>query len=135
MMSIAYAREPDLPAAAFQAVLRRSGLAARRPADDLARLGEMLRNADLVVTARDGKRLVGVSRAITDFAYCCYLSDLAVDEAYQRQGIGRRLIEKTRKAAGETCTLILLSAPAAADYYGHVGMTRAENCWTWPRAR
>src|SRR5579862_8082723 len=127
-MTIVYACEPDLSALEFRDVLIASTLGARRPVDDLARLERMLRNATIVVTARDGARLVGVSRAITDFAYCCYLSDLAVDVAYQRQGIGKRLIEETRKRAGEGCTLVLISAPAAEGYYPKIGMTQ-KNCW------
>lgn len=89
-MTISYGLEPELAAEEFREVLVASTLGERRPVQDLVRLDEMLRNADVVVTARDAARLVGVSRAITDFAYCCYLSDLAVDAEYQRWGNGRR---------------------------------------------
>lgn len=108
-MTIEFASEPQLSAEEFQAVLVASTLAERRPAQDLKRLDEMLRHADLVVTARNDRRLVGIARAITDFAYCCYLSDLAVDTQFQHKGIGRRLIEETHRAAGETTSLILLA--------------------------
>lgn len=121
-MTIAYALEPDLSAEAFQEVLRSSGLAQRRPADDLARLDKMLRQASIVVTARDGGRLVGISRAITDYSFCCYLSDLAVDRAYQGQGIGKKLIDETHAAAGPQTGLYLVSAPAAVGYYPKIGM-------------
>ena len=84
-----YQLEPDLTVAEFIDLLERSTLAERRPVDDEARLEVMLKNADIIVTARCGDLLVGVARAITDFAFCCYLSDLAVDETYQRQGIGK----------------------------------------------
>jgi hypothetical protein len=91
MVELVYALEPTLTAEEFQAVLIASTLAARRPADDLARLDKMLRNAQIIVTARHNGRLVGISRAITDFAFCCYLSDLAVDQAFQhRQKTYRR---------------------------------------------
>lgn len=121
-MTIAYALEPDLSAEAFLEVLRSSGLAQRRPADDLARLDKMLRQANIVVTARDGGRLVGISRAITDYSFCCYLSDLAVDRAYQGQGIGKKLIDETHAAAGPQTGLYLVSAPAAVGYYPKIGM-------------
>ena len=134
-MPIAYSVEPDLSPKAFRTILIASTLADRRPADDLDQLERMLRQANIVVTARNSGRLVGVARAITDFSYCCYLSDLAVDVAYQRQGIGRRLIDETRMTAGDRATLILLSAPAAASYYAHIGMKQAQNCWTIPRSR
>ena len=134
-MTIAYQLEPDLRAEEFQAVLQASTLAARRPADDLPRLDEMLRRADIIATARDGKKLIGISRAISDFSYCCYLSDLAVDEAYQRQGIGKRLIEETHRASGERTMLLLLAAPAAEKYYPRIGMEPHHSAWMFQRAR
>ena len=131
-MSFLYALEPDLSALDFQAVLVASTLAQRRPADDLARLERMLRAADIVATARDQGRLIGISRAITDFSYCCYLSDLVVDLAYQRQGIGKRLIAETHEAAGKTTTLILVAAPAAESYYPKIGMHHVTSAWSIP---
>jgi ribosomal protein S18 acetylase RimI-like enzyme len=127
------ALEPDLPAEEFQLVLLASGLAERRPATDLVRLDRMLRQADLIVTARDGDQLVGISRAVADFSYCCYLSDLAVDVAYQRRGIGKRLIAETHRAAGLGTTLVLIAAPAAEGYYEKIGLKHNASCWTIPR--
>jgi predicted N-acetyltransferase YhbS len=134
-MTITYSLEPDLPAEEFRAVLIASTLGERRPVDDLPRLDRMLRQADIVATARDGARLVGISRALTDFSYCCYLSDLAVDAAYQRQGIGKRLIAMTHEAAGDLTALILVAAPAAESYYPRIGMQQRPSCWTLSRAR
>lgn len=133
-MPITYALEPDLTAQEFQHVLVASTLAERRPANELPRLDKMLRHADLIVTARDDGRLVGISRAITDFSYCCYLSDLAVDTAYQKQGIGKRLIEETRTHAGECASLILIAAPAAESYYPRIGMQPVKSCWVIPKS-
>lgn len=135
-MAITYSLEPDLSAEEFRAVLIASTLGERRPVDDLPRLDGMLRQADVIVTARDDRRLVGVSRAITDFAYCCYLSDLAVDVGYQRRGIGRRLIAEThRYAGGDLVTLNLIAAPAAEQYYPRIGMQQRPSCWTLSRKR
>ncbi len=131
---IHYENEPDLTALEFVACLVRSTLAERRPVSDLTRIERMLRKADIVITARaESGLLVGVSRAISDFCYCTYLSDLAVDVDYQRQGIGRELIERTHLAAGLETTLILLSAPKAQSYYPHIGMVRHESAWTIQR--
>ena len=131
-MDIAYQFEPGLTADEFVDLLVRSTLAERRPVHDQATIRGMLEHADVILTARCAGRLVGVSRAISDFAYCTYLSDLAVDEAFQRQGIGRELIRRTHEAAGRQTTLILLSAPKAREYYPHIGMTRHESCWIIP---
>jgi GNAT superfamily N-acetyltransferase len=132
-MSVTYLREPDLTPDEFIDVLVRSTLAERRPVHDLATIRAMLKNADVILTARLGGLLVGVSRAVTDFAFCTYLSDLAVDEKHQRQGIGRELIRRTHEAAGLHTTLILLAAPKAEGYYPHIGMTKHESCWVIPR--
>ncbi len=134
-MPILYAHEPELSAEAFREVLIASTLGERRPVHDLQRLQRMLRAADLIVTARDEGRLVGISRALTDFSYCCYLSDLAVDAAYQRRGIGRRLIAETHALAGDLTTLILVAAPSAESYYARIGMTQRPSCWTLPPGR
>lgn len=132
-LNVLYELEPDLAVDEFIGVLRRSTLAERRPVDDLETMRGMLRHADVIVTARVAQQLVGVSRAITDSSYCTYLSDLAVDVAYQRRGIGRALIRRTHEAAGLATTLVLLAAPKAASYYPHIGMTRHDSCWIVPR--
>jgi predicted N-acetyltransferase YhbS len=131
--TVTYQLEPDLASEEFIDVLVRSTLAERRPVSDPATIRAMLKNADVIMTARLDGLLVGVSRAITDFAYCTYLSNLAVDERHQRQGIGRELIRRTHEAAGLHTTLILLAAPKAQAYYPHIGMTRHESCWVIPR--
>jgi predicted N-acetyltransferase YhbS len=131
--TIAYAVEPDLDPDEFIDVLVRSTLAERRPVDDRSRIARMLSEADVIVTARLDGLLVGVSRAITDFSFCTYLSDLAVDEALQRQGIGRELIRRTHEAGGLHSNLILLAAPKAETYYPHIGMTKHGSCWIIPR--
>lgn len=128
-----YACEPDLAAAEFIDLLIRSTLAERRPVDHPETIAGMLRHADIIVTARSEGKLIGVSRAISDFHYCTYLSDLAVDRDFQRRGIGKRLIEWTHQTAGLRTTLILLAAPLARTYYPHIGMTPHESCWVIPR--
>ena len=126
---IHYQLEPNLSVDEFTDVLVRSTLAERRPVSDRETMQQMLAHADIVLTARQEGRLVAVSRAITDFSYCTYLSDLAVDEAFQGRGIGRELIRRTHEAAGVTTTLVLLAAPKAQTYYPHIGMTKHESCW------
>jgi ribosomal protein S18 acetylase RimI-like enzyme len=133
MDEVAYQLEPDLGLDEFLDVLRRSTLAERRPVAERETLHAMLRNADILATARIDGLLVGISRALTDFAWCTYLSDLAVDEAHQRRGIGRELIRRTHQAAGLQTTLILLAAPKARAYYPRIGMLAHDSCWTIPR--
>ena len=135
MSTLTYQLETDLKEEEFVDVLQRSGLAERRPVDNTQCIAGMLKNADVIVTVRNQDNfLVGVSRAITDFSYCTYLSDLAVDQTYQKQGIGKRLIEETHKQAGRNTTLILLAAPAARQYYPRIGMESHDSCWITPGA-
>jgi predicted N-acetyltransferase YhbS len=123
---------PELGVEEFIDVLTRSTLAERRPVGEPDRIRTMLANADVLVTARHHHVLVGISRAITDRAFCTYLSDLAVDEAFQHRGIGKELIRLTHEFAGIDTTLILLAAPKARTYYPKVGMESHDSCWIIP---
>jgi predicted N-acetyltransferase YhbS len=89
----------------------------------------MLEHADVLCTAWDGDKLVGVARSVTDFAFCCYLSDLAVDEAYQRMGIGKGLIEETKSKLGPKAFIVLLAAPKAEGYYPKIGFEAHRSAW------
>ncbi|WDZ94286.1 GNAT family N-acetyltransferase [Herbaspirillum sp. WKF16] len=128
-MSIAYKTDVSLTVEQFIDVLSRTSLGPRRPLDDRACMQAMIANANLVATAWDGELLIGVARCVTDFAYACYMSELAVDENYQRRGIGKELIRHARARLGPRCRLRLLAAPDAADYYGHIGFTHSPRCW------
>lgn len=128
-MSISYQLEPNLTPEEFVDVLVRSTLAERRPVGKPDVILRMLRHASVIATARSDGKLVGVSRAISDFTYCTYLSDLAVDQAYQRRGIGKELIRRTHESAGLDTHLILLAAPKARGYYPHIGMEPHDSCW------
>jgi GNAT superfamily N-acetyltransferase len=108
---------------------RDSTLGERRPIDDRGIVEAMLRHANLVVTAWDAGRLVGLSRTLTDFAYVGYLSDLAVALSHQRQGIGSELIARTRARLGPRSMLVLLAAPKAVDYYPKLGFKRHDSAW------
>lgn len=128
-MTVLDGQESDLAPEAFVDILERADFAARRPLDDPERVARMLRQADILLCARVEGRLVGVARSISDFSYCTCLSDLAVDRAFQRRGIGRELIRRTHGIAGRRTTLLLLSAPDAMGYYRRIGMAPVETGW------
>lgn len=133
MPTIEYRHNFPLEAADVAAVFDNSGI--RRPTKDLARIERMFANANLILSAWHEGKLIGVCRALTDFSYCCYLSDLAVDKAFQKHGIGRELIARVRSAIGEEVALVLLSAPEAKEYYPKVGFEKIENGFIIKRAR
>lgn len=122
---IEYRHNFSLEAADVAAVFDASGI--RRPTKDLARIKRMFDNANLIFSAWHEGKLVGVCRALTDFSYCCYLSDLAVIKSHQNHGIGRELIARVRSVIGDEVALVLLSAPEAMEYYPKVGFEDIEN--------
>jgi predicted N-acetyltransferase YhbS len=134
-MSIHYDSSRTITESQFIDVLRRSTLSERRPIDDLACISAMLRHANLLCTAWNGDKLIGVARSVTDFEYCCYLSDLAVDVAYQRQGIGKALIALTQSRLGAKARIILLAAPKATEYYPRIGFDAHNSAWVLPATR
>lgn len=133
-MEIRYEADRSISGSAFVDLLKRSTLAERRPVDDPKCIEAMLRHANLLITAWEGEKLVGVARSVTDFEYCCYLSDLAVDESYQKRGIGRELIRRTQSKLGPRAKLILLAAPKAESYYPRIGFTAHRSAWVLPAA-
>lgn len=114
-------------------VFKASGI--RRPFDDLNRMKKMLDNANLLVTAWDGEKLIGVARALSDFSYCCYLSDLAVIKEYQHQDIGHELVTQIQNQIGDECVLILLAAPEVMEYYPRIGFTKVDNAFVINRKK
>lgn len=131
---ITYQIEKALETEEFTQVLVNSTLGERRPIDDSERITGMIQGANLIVTARDNGKLVGVARCLTDFVYCTYLSDLAVDEKYQKKGIGKELIRITKENTSNA-KLILLAAPKAVGYYPKIGMTQWEQCYVLDNVR
>jgi GNAT superfamily N-acetyltransferase len=131
-MNIEYSHDRKITTEEFVDVLRRSTLAERRPIEDCGRISDMLAYANLTCTAWHGDVLIGVSRSVTDFSFCCYLSDLAVDVAYQRNGVGKQLIRVTQSRLHPECKIILLAAPKAEGYYPKIGFSHHHSAWVYP---
>ncbi len=128
-MNIEYKTDTPVSADQFIALLTASTLSERRPVEDRICMEGMVNNSNLMITAWDGDKLVGIARSMTDFHYACYLSDLAIDKHYQKQGIGKKLLSITQAQLGEKCKLILVAAPDANSYYEHTGFTNNPRCW------
>jgi ribosomal protein S18 acetylase RimI-like enzyme len=128
-MGIEYRSSADISVEEAIDLYKRSTLSERRPVDRPDIFADMFKHANLVISAWDGGRLVGISRSLTDFSYVAYLSDLAVDAAYQRQGIGKKLMEETRQRLGRECMIVLLAAPKANDYYPKLGFEHNPRAW------
>jgi GNAT superfamily N-acetyltransferase len=127
-MNISYQINPQLSVQDLISILNRSTLGLRRPLSDLDAMQAMLDHANVYVGAFEGDKLVGLARCMTDFVYTTYLADLAVDEAYQHQGIGKNLIKEVKQFIPRA-RVILLAAPAAEGYYPKIGMQRHDHCF------
>ena len=113
----------------FIEILYNSTLGERRPVDDIKTIQEMLDNTDIIITATINDKIIRIARTVTDFNYCCYLSDLAVHKDYQHKGIGKKLINKVQEQLNNKCKIILLSAPNASEYYPNIGFTQHDSAW------
>ena len=132
---ITYRLGNELELDAVIELYRASTLGERRPIDDRECMRRMLANANLVVTAWESEVMVGIARSLTDFTYATYLSDLAVRESHQRRGIGTELIRRTQRECGPECSLILLSAPKAVEYYPRIGMEQHPHAYWLPKGK
>jgi GNAT superfamily N-acetyltransferase len=132
-LQITYKVNAEINAEELSSVFRASGI--KRPVDDLPRLGRMIDHADILISAWVGNKLVGIARAITDFSYCCYLSDLAVDKNYQKNGVGKELIALLKDELGEEVALLLLASQEAMEYYPRIGFTEIDNGFKIARKR
>ena len=128
-MDIDYRDDAALTVEQAISLYRRSTLGERRPVDRPDIFANMLKHADLIISAWHGEQLVGISRSLTDFSYVAYLADLVVDVAYQRQGIGKRLVEETKRRLARECMIVLLAAPDANDYYPRLGFEHNPRAW------
>jgi GNAT superfamily N-acetyltransferase len=109
-----------------------STLGKRRPVHDRSRMQKMIECANLIVTAWDGSKLVGIGRSFTDYSCVTYMHCLAVRSSHQRHGIGREIIKCTQVQGGPHATLVLTAAPEAERYYPHVGFVNVPQCWILP---
>ena len=128
-MSIKYRDDAALSAEEVIDLYNRSTLGERRPVNRPDIFEQMLKSSNLIITAWHQEKLVGISRSLTDFSYVAYLSDLAVDSIYQKQGIGRQLINETKARLWPECKIVLLSAPKANDYYPKLGFEHNPRAW------
>jgi len=132
-MNIEYKINEPITSEQFVGLLEKSSLADRRPIHNSECMEGVVKNSNLVVSAWHGHELIGVARSVTDFHYACYLSDLAVDQKYQKNGVGKILLSLTQEQLNEECKLILVAAPDANSYYEHLGFENNPRCWVLDR--
>ena len=72
-MSISYSSSANISADQAIDLYIRSTLGERRPIHNRKAFENMYKHANLIISAWDADRLVGISRALTDFSYVAYL--------------------------------------------------------------
>jgi len=132
-MVITYKVNARIEAHQLAELFIKSGI--NRPVDDLNRIRKMIENSNLLITAWDSEKLVGAARALTDFSFCTYLSDLAIDKEYQNLGIGHELVDEVIKQAGDESNLLILSPPETMEYYPKLGFEKSGNAFYIPRKK
>lgn len=125
-MELEYKQNEPVLASELAELFKRSGI--RRPYDNHERIQRMIDNANEIISVWDNERLIGILRAITDYSYCCYISDIAVDKEYQGYRIGTMLLDLLLSRLGnEEIKYILTSAPNAIGFYEKYGFERNDN--------
>lgn len=132
-MEIVY--KTDIIPAAEQVIELYEDAGLKRPTHDKERISKMYENSNLVVTAWQYDQLVGVARCITDWAWSCYLADLAVRKELKGGGVGKRLLEVTKETLGKESMILLLSVPTAFEYYPKVGFSKEDRAFIMHREK
>ena len=126
-----------LTAAAYIDFLARTDLGSQYPRERFeTRIPKLLQNASISLAARnEAGLLVGVLLGLTDFAYWLYVTDLGVDRAYERQGIGRALMQKALELAGgeKDIAVYLIANENAVPFYEKLGMEQADEVMKYNR--
>lgn len=130
---ITYTDVKDQDAIYVAEVFKNSGI--KRPFEDIERIQRMIDHSNILISAWSDGRMIGIARALTDYSYCCYLSDLAVNKDYQQHGVGRELVKQVQTKIGDECSLVLLSAPGAVEYYPKIGFERADKAFMIKRKK
>jgi ribosomal protein S18 acetylase RimI-like enzyme len=133
MIMISYSEDKLVKASDVAEVFKNSGI--KRPYEDKERIQRMVDNSDIIISAWEDNKMIGLARAITDYSYCCYLSDLAVDKKYQNQGIGKQLVNKLQIILGKETSLVLLSSPGAVEFYPRIGFEKSDKAYVIARKK
>lgn len=128
-MAIEYAREDNLSASDYIECLSKTTLGRVRPISDPGRVQSILDNSSLVVTAREGGRILGLCRCLTDWHWVCYCADMAVVDEQQGGGIGQAMLLRVEQILGPRVGIALLSLPGAEGFYRRIGMEEPAGFW------
>jgi GNAT superfamily N-acetyltransferase len=124
-------REERISAEEYIRFLKRTDLGSQYPKERFeGRIAKLVQRASIRLVARNEENtVVGVLFGLTDYAYWLFITDLGVDRAYVRQGIGRQLMQRAHEIAGgeKDIAIYLVANDAAVPFYEKLGMKRADD--------
>ena len=126
-----YRIEPTVPDFERIAALY-AAAALRRPVRDRSRIETMFRGSNVVRSAWEKDRLVGLLRGWCDGAFDGFVSDLAIHPRWQGKGLGKALLDCLSEY-GDGIQWTLHASPLALEYYAKMGWSIPTSPWILPR--
>ena len=124
-------QQERLTAEGYIDFLKRTDLGSQYPQERFdSRIRKLVNNVSISLTARnESNKVVGVLFGLTDFCYWLYVTDLGVDRAYTKQGIGRKLMKTAHEIAGgeKDIAVYLIANENAIPFYEKLGMKKSED--------
>lgn len=124
-------KEERISAEEYIDFLKRTDLGSQYPKERFnERIKKLVKNVNISLVARNEDGVaVGVLFGLTDFAYWLYITDLGVDRAYVRRGIGMELMKTAHEIAGgeKDIAVYLIANENAVPFYQKFGMKKAED--------
>ncbi|MBE6123058.1 MAG: GNAT family N-acetyltransferase [Erysipelotrichaceae bacterium] len=111
--------------------LKHSDLGSQYPGENFdERIERLLSHANVSLVCRNEEnRIIGVLLGLSDYAYWLFVTDLGVDREYERQGIGRQLMQEAHEMCGgkSEIAVYLVANEKAIPFYEKLGMKKAED--------
>ena len=124
-------REERISAEEYIDFLKRTDLGSQYPKERFEeRIAKLVNNVSISFVARNEKNIVvGVLFGLTDFVYWLYITDLGVDRAYEKQGIGKNRMKTAHNKAGgqKDIAVYLIANENAIPFYEKIGMKKADD--------
>lgn len=93
-----------------------------------SQLGRMLSGSQVVVSAWQGRTLVGFGRATSDGVFRAVLWDVVVAADHQGRGLGRRIVEKLLTSPSVAASeRVYLMTTKGEGFYERLGFSRVES--------
>ncbi len=89
-MTVTYSARKKPSVAQLQDLYQHAWWTKKRKNADVAKL---LRHPQVLLTAWEGKKLVGFARVLTDFVYRAVIADVIVRPGYYGRGIGSKVVK------------------------------------------